>query len=79
MNDRYRHTPVTVDGKVAVVVGGTSGIGEAISLGFAADGADVVASSRSADHVQATAAKLRDEGARTIERTCDVTDRNSLE
>lgn len=79
MTDRYRHTPVTVDGKVAVVVGGTSGIGEAISLGFAADGADVVASSRSADRVQATAAKLRDEGARTIERTCDVTDRNLLE
>jgi NAD(P)-dependent dehydrogenase (short-subunit alcohol dehydrogenase family) len=70
--------PVTVEGKRAVVIGGTSGIGEAIALGFADDGADVVASSRSSERVADTAAKLRERGATTAEATCDVTDSDSL-
>ncbi|MFC6989018.1 SDR family NAD(P)-dependent oxidoreductase [Haloplanus sp. GCM10025708] len=75
----YEHTPVTVDGKTAVVIGGTSGIGEAIALGFASEGADVVATSRSSERVRDTAAKLRELGAETVERPCDVTDRATLE
>lgn len=73
------HTPVTVAGKRAVVIGGTSGIGEAIALGFAADGADVVATSRSEDRVQATADQLRERGARTAAVTADVTDPASVD
>jgi NAD(P)-dependent dehydrogenase (short-subunit alcohol dehydrogenase family) len=75
----YEHTPVTVDGKRAVVVGGTSGIGQAIALGFAADGADVIATSRSEENVEATAAALEERGADTARVTCDVTDRGSLD
>ena len=41
----YEHTPVSVEGKRAIVIGGTSGIGQAIALGFAEDGADVIAPS----------------------------------
>jgi len=52
---------------------------EAIALGFAADGADVIASSRSDERVAATAGKLRERGATTAEITCDVTERASLE
>lgn len=70
---------VTVADKRAIVIGGTSGIGRAIALGFAEDGADVVASSRTAEAVAETADELRERGAETIERTCDVTDRASLE
>ena len=40
-----------LDGRTAVVVGGTSGIGRAISLGFAEAGADVVASARRPEQV----------------------------
>jgi NAD(P)-dependent dehydrogenase (short-subunit alcohol dehydrogenase family) len=69
---------VTVEKKTAVVIGGTSGIGEAIALGFAADGADVVATSRTPEEVAATAEAVRDAGATTIEATCDVTDRESI-
>lgn len=71
-------SPVTVDGKRAVVIGGTSGIGKAIALGFAADGADVAATSRTESAVADTAAELRERGAETVEATCDVTDRESL-
>jgi|GEM_PF-1277323 len=74
----YEHTPVTVEGKRAVVIGGTSGIGRALARGFAADGADVVATSRSEESVAETAAELRDLGAETIEQTCDVADRETL-
>lgn len=83
MSDNGRGTseyrPVTVDGKTAVVIGGTSGIGRAIALGFARDGADVVATSRSASNVEDTAVTLREIGADTVEVTCDVTDRGTLE
>lgn len=75
----YEHTPVTVEGKRAVVIGGTSGIGGALARGFAADGADVVATSRTERRVAETAADLRDLGAETVEVTCDVTDRESID
>mgnify|MGYP006280190725 CR=1 FL=1 len=79
MSDEYVHTPVTVEGKTAVVIGGTSGIGRGIARGFAADGADVVATSRTASKVEDAAAELRSLGAETVEVTCDVTDRASLD
>ena len=74
----YEHQPITVEGKRAVVVGGTSGIGRAIALAFAEEGADVVASSRTAERVERTADEIRERGAETAELTCDVTDRESL-
>lgn len=79
MTDDHTHTPVTVEGKRAVVVGGTSGIGRAVARAFAADGADVIATSRTEERVADTAASLRELGADTVELTCDVTDRESLE
>lgn len=74
--DHYR--PVTVEGKTAVVLGGTSGIGRAVAVGFAKDGADVVASSRTSERVEETAAEIRAAGADTVEATCDVTDPETL-
>ena len=70
--------PVTVSGKRAVVIGGTSGIGQAIALGFAADGADVIATSRRAEVVDETADMIEAYGGQTARVTCDVTDRDSL-
>ncbi|MGD1063650.1 MAG: SDR family NAD(P)-dependent oxidoreductase, partial [Terracidiphilus sp.] len=48
----------SLDGKVAVVVGGTSGIGRAISLGLADVGADVIATSRREKQVEDTASEI---------------------
>jgi len=75
----YEHSPVTVSDKHAVVVGGTSGIGEAIALGFASEGADVVATSRTKNAVEETANAIEAEGGKTIRETCDVTDPATLE
>lgn len=75
----YEHTPVTVADKRCVVVGGTSGIGQAIALGFASEGADVVATSRREAAVEETAAAIERRGARTARVTCDVTDRATLD
>lgn len=75
----YEHTPVTVSGKRAVVIGGTSGIGQAIALGFAAEGADVIATSRSEDAVDETAAMIEERGVDTARVTCDVTEMETLE
>ncbi|WP_254764534.1 SDR family NAD(P)-dependent oxidoreductase [Natrinema marinum] len=75
----YEHSPVTVSDKRAVVVGGTSGIGQAIALGFAEEGADVIATSRDETKVDETAAAIEERGVETARVTCDVTDPESLE
>lgn len=75
----YEHTPVTVDGKRGIVVGGTSGIGQAIALGFAEEGADVIATSRGEEAVAETADELEARGADTARVTCDVTEPSTLD
>jgi NAD(P)-dependent dehydrogenase (short-subunit alcohol dehydrogenase family) len=65
-------------GKVAVVTGGTSGIGRALVLGLAGAGADVVATSRRAEQVDAVAGEVEALGRRTLRVTSDVTDKRSL-
>ena len=74
----YEHEPITVDGKRAVVIGGTSGIGRGIARAFAAEGAAVAATSRTPERVDETADELEAIGAEVVRETCDVTDRESL-
>lgn len=66
-------------GKTAVVIGGTSGIGRAISLGLAEAGADVVASARRQQQVDETAAEIESRGRKTLRLASDMQDRASLE
>ena len=73
------YKPLELDGKVAVVIGGTSGIGEALACGLAQAGADVIPTSRHADMVEAAASKIQALGRRTLRVCSDVTDRASLE
>jgi len=65
--------------KVAVVLGGTSGIGQAIARGFARAGATTIASSRDRDRVEAQAADLESLGSKTLRIPSDVQDRGSLQ
>jgi NAD(P)-dependent dehydrogenase (short-subunit alcohol dehydrogenase family) len=64
---------------VAVVTGGTSGIGRALALGLAEAGCDVVATSRRTELVETVADEIASRGRRTLRVTTDVTDRHSLE
>lgn len=68
-----------LDGRVAVITGGTTGLGREIALGYAAAGADVVASSRGKEHVDAVAAEIEALGRRTLRVVCDVLDRASIQ
>jgi NAD(P)-dependent dehydrogenase (short-subunit alcohol dehydrogenase family) len=70
---------LNLDGRCAVVLGGTSGIGRVVALGLAQAGADVIATSRRAEMVEATASEIEERGKRTLRVTSDVTDRSSLE
>ncbi|HEY4013614.1 MAG TPA: glucose 1-dehydrogenase [Polyangiaceae bacterium] len=70
---------LSLEGRVAVVLGGTAGIGRALSVGLAHAGADVVATGRRMDQVEETATEIGTLGRRALRLTSDVTDRASLE
>jgi len=69
----------SLDNKVAVVTGGTSGIGRALSLGLADAGAHVIATARRQQQVEDTALAIEARGRRTLRLPSDVGDRSSLE
>ena len=69
----------TLSGRVAVVTGGTSGIGLTLALGLARAGADVVPMSRRAEQVDAAASQIEAIGRRSLRLTANVGDRSSLE
>ncbi len=69
----------SLEGKIAVVTGGSSGIGRALSLGLAEAGADVIATARRRQQVEETAAAIESRGRRTLRLTSDVCERASLE
>src|SRR6202011_6230562 len=68
-----------LSGRVAVVIGGTSGIGRTLALGLAEAGADVVSSGRREALVAEVAGEMGGRGRRTLRLTCDVGQRASLE
>jgi len=68
-----------LDRRVAVVIGGTSGIGRAIAHGLAEAGADVVCSSRREEQVETAAVEIEKIGRKTVRCVSDVGDRKSLE
>jgi NAD(P)-dependent dehydrogenase (short-subunit alcohol dehydrogenase family) len=66
-------------GRIAVVVGGTSGLGRSIALGLARAGADVVASGRRDRLVAEASAEIEKLGRQTVLKTVDVSDRQSVD
>jgi NAD(P)-dependent dehydrogenase (short-subunit alcohol dehydrogenase family) len=69
----------SLTGKTAVVIGGTSGIGRALSLGLADAGADVIASARRPELVEETAAEIERRGRQTLRLSSDLRSHASLE
>lgn len=70
--------PFNLSGKCIVVIGGASGIGQAIALGFAQAGANVVASSRSQASTDNITAEIIAMGNKSLAHTVDVTSRDSI-
>ena len=65
--------------RVAVVMGGTSGIGRALAVGLAAAGADVVATGRREPLVLEAADAIEKLGRKTLRLTVDASDRASID
>src|SRR3954451_9588529 len=63
-----------LDGKVALVTGASSGIGEATAVALAEAGAAVAIGARRTDRLDALAGRLRDGGGRVLQLELDVTD-----
>jgi NAD(P)-dependent dehydrogenase (short-subunit alcohol dehydrogenase family) len=74
-----RTDPLSLEDRVAVVLGGTSGIGLAIASGLANAGAHVIPTSRRLDAVREACRQVESIGRRTVMCTSDVLDRTSLE
>jgi NAD(P)-dependent dehydrogenase (short-subunit alcohol dehydrogenase family) len=72
-------SPFDLSGRVAVVVGGTTGIGRALALGLAAAGADVVATGRRTSAVDEAATAVEAHGRRTLRHPSDVGSLQSLQ
>ncbi|MFZ2000010.1 MAG: SDR family oxidoreductase [Candidatus Sulfotelmatobacter sp.] len=70
---------LSLEGKTAVVIGGTSGIGRTLSLGLADARADVIASARRPELVEETAAEIERRGRQTLRLSSDLRNRASLE
>jgi NAD(P)-dependent dehydrogenase (short-subunit alcohol dehydrogenase family) len=68
-----------LSGRVAVVTGGTTGLGHAIALGLTEAGADVVPSSRRQEQVEKVAAEIVALGRRSLRVASNVLDRASVQ
>ena len=61
-----------LSGRVALVTGGTRGLGRAIALGLADAGADVIVSSRKPDACEQVAQEIRERGRQSLAHPCHV-------
>lgn len=63
-----------LDGKVAVITGASSGIGEATAEALAAEGASVVVAARRKDRLQDLVGRIEGNGGRVLSVAADVTE-----
>src|SRR5882724_11964751 len=73
------YSGLSLDGRTAVVVGGTTGIGRALALGLAEAGADVVATGRRTAPVDDVSSAIEAKGRRTLRHPADAGDSASLQ
>ena len=64
--------------KVAVVTGGGRGIGRAIALALAGEGADVVITARTSSEIEEVAGEINDKGSKGVAITTDLSQREAI-
>jgi NAD(P)-dependent dehydrogenase (short-subunit alcohol dehydrogenase family) len=73
------HELFDLSGRVAVIMGGTSGIGRTVALGLAEAGADVVATGRRENLVGEVADEIEKRGRKTIRKATDASERKAVD
>ena len=68
-----------LEGKIVLITGAGSGLGEAASKLFSEHGANIVAVDINADAAERTAATIRDTGGKAVSGGCDVADLEGVE
>ena len=66
-------------GRVAVVIGGTSGLGRKLAVGLAAAGADVVPTGRREPLIEEACLEIEHAGRQTLRHVCDAGSRDSID
>lgn len=69
----------SLQGRVALVTGASSGIGRVLAKGLAAEGASVVGVARRADRLDQLVGEIREKGGEAVAAQADVTDAESIE
>ena len=73
------HKLFDLTGRTAVVIGGTSGIGRTLALGFAEAGANTVATGRRQELVHTVQQEIEGFGVRSLGASCDVSSAESVQ
>src|SRR6478672_11438603 len=69
---------MSIEGKVALITGAGQGIGRAIALRLASDGADIAVVDVNGDKAEAVAEEVRSRGSKAISIVADVTARDQV-
>jgi NAD(P)-dependent dehydrogenase (short-subunit alcohol dehydrogenase family) len=72
-------TQSSLEGQVAIVTGGSKGIGRAIALALAGEGADVAVAARGVDDLEQVASDIRALGKRSLAVPTDVSDPDAIQ